>query len=81
MLDGGTGSDRLFGGAGADIFIFADGTGTDFIFDFEDGVDLIQLDGLSFDDVTIRSYRDTGTQILIGDDRIIMRDVAMSFIS
>lgn len=80
-LDGGAGIDRLFGGTGADVFVFADGTGTDFVYDFQDGVDLIQLEGLSFDDAVVKSYQGTGAMIVIGDDRIILRDIALSDVS
>lgn len=43
-LDGGLNSDVLTGGAGADVFVFAADGATDTITDFEDGVDLIDLD-------------------------------------
>ncbi|HSF65422.1 MAG TPA: hypothetical protein VLA78_13605 [Paracoccaceae bacterium] len=82
VLDGGAGTDRLFGGAGADVFVFADGGNLDFVYDFEDGVDLIQLDGLAFDDAVISSYRGgAGTQITIGDDRMILQGVAVADIT
>ena len=49
FLSGGPGTDRLFGGTEADIFFFKSGEGAndialaDIIFDFEDGVDKIQM--------------------------------------
>ena len=62
ILDGGTGKDTLTGGDGKDIFVIRSGDGsssyifpqTNFIHDFENGVDLIGLDnGLTFDELTI----------------------------
>jgi len=45
-LTGGAGNDVLIGGNGADLFVFDDaGWGTDIILDFEDGVDLVSLEG------------------------------------
>ncbi|GAA3852638.1 hypothetical protein [Celeribacter arenosi] len=73
VLDGGAGLDRLYGGSGADTFVFALGTGLDFVNDFEDGIDMIQLDGVSFDDVIIQTYRISDTLISAGDDLMILR--------
>ncbi|MCI4661894.1 MAG: lamin tail domain-containing protein [Neomegalonema sp.] len=50
---GGAGADRLFGGAGADTFAFDIGDGADRLFDFEDGVDMIEMTGVTFDDLLI----------------------------
>ena len=47
VIDGEEGNDRLTGGEGADVFVFFpgfDGGGTDFITDFESGVDVIEVD-------------------------------------
>jgi len=41
-LLGGSGNDDLFGGAGADEFVIQSGAGSDRIFDYEVGVDVIQ---------------------------------------
>ena len=40
-LYGGQGNDELFGGSGQDIFWFAPGEGTDTVYDYQPGVDLI----------------------------------------
>ncbi|NES70226.1 MAG: hypothetical protein F6K24_35925, partial [Okeania sp. SIO2D1] len=54
ILDGGLGSDRYNGGAGADTFIIGPGMGVDLIQRFEDGTDIIQLEGgIGFDDLDI----------------------------
>jgi len=59
-LRGGAGSDRMYGGAGADTFVFeaADMTAraTDFVGDFEAGLDLLsfQYDSPSIDGVRAR---------------------------
>ena len=59
-LIGGTGADRLSGGEGADTFVLGEGDGgdvlslADLITDFEDGLDLIGLEGgLQFSDLTV----------------------------
>ena len=59
-LDGGTGTDTLAGGSGTDTFIIRSGDGSseltdaDIILDFQDGTDVIGLDGgLTFNDLTI----------------------------
>ena len=54
IIDGGGGSDSVTGGGGSDIFVYAAGDGgaslalADVITDFEDGSDLIDLEGLDF---------------------------------
>ncbi|MDE5119814.1 MAG: hypothetical protein O4965_06615, partial [Trichodesmium sp. St19_bin1] len=45
LLYGGQGDDTLRGGEGSDRFVLAPGNGSDIIQDFEDGIDLLQLDG------------------------------------
>lgn len=47
MLDGGSGNDLLRGGGGADRFVFAPGRGDDVIVDFQDGTDLIAVQGVA----------------------------------
>lgn len=53
LLRGGLGDDLLTGDKGNDTFVFALGEGTDTVFDYGVGGDLIGLDGLSFGDLTI----------------------------
>ena len=59
-LDGGLGADTITGGSGSDLFVVREGDGgatialADLITDFEDGNDVIGLDGgLSFADLTV----------------------------
>ncbi|MEO0373501.1 MAG: hypothetical protein AAF329_02510 [Cyanobacteria bacterium P01_A01_bin.17] len=52
-LDGGFGDDSLFGGAGSDQFVLRAGNGNDQIFDYQNGVDTLVLDGLDFADLEI----------------------------
>jgi Ca2+-binding RTX toxin-like protein len=47
-LVAGAGSDTLFGGTGADRFVFASGHALDRVMDFENGLDLVDLSGLTF---------------------------------
>ncbi|MGK7921604.1 MAG: LamG-like jellyroll fold domain-containing protein [Trichodesmium sp.] len=52
LLDGGEGDDTLSGGEGSDRFVLAPGNGSDIILDFEDGIDLLELeDGIAFADL------------------------------
>ncbi len=79
-LYGGEGLDRLYGGADADVFVFAEGTGLDIVYDYDDGIDMIRLEGVLEADfgtpaVTVSDYRTTGALIEIGDDRMIVRSV------
>ncbi|NET44277.1 DUF4347 domain-containing protein [Okeania sp. SIO2B3] len=52
-LNGGLGNDRYNGGAGIDTFIIGPGMGIDLIQRFENGTDIIQLEGIGFDDLDI----------------------------
>ena len=65
-LYGGTGADTLYGGAGADTFVFASDNGNDWLVDFEDGLDVIDLSAITsitgFDDLAIRQF---GSQAMI----------------
>lgn len=75
-LSGGAGNDRLTGGADADTFHFTRGYDVDRIADFTDGVDLLDLEGVStqkqFDRLDIRQ---AGNNVVIdlgrGDQLII----------
>lgn len=63
ILNGGAGSDRLYGDAGIDTFVLASGMGLDSIYKFEDGIDIIRLDGgLTFGALQIAQ---SGTSTLI----------------
>jgi hypothetical protein len=58
-LDGGTGTDILAGGPGSDTFIIRAGDGSvalnnsNIIYDFQDGKDIIELQGISYSDLII----------------------------
>ena len=43
-LDGGAGNDTLIGGGGADSFVFRAGSGADRVVDFQNGVDMIEIE-------------------------------------
>ena len=53
LLIGGPGDDTQTGGAGVDTFVFGTLQGADTIADFEDGIDRINLVGVTFADVDI----------------------------
>ena len=54
-MDGGAGNDALYGGAGADVFIFNAGDGSDKVYDFLNGTDRFQIGAAAeaFSDVRI----------------------------
>ncbi|MEL6234227.1 MAG: calcium-binding protein [Pseudomonadota bacterium] len=67
-LTGDAGDDTLTGEAGADVFVINDGDGSDFITDFENGTDLIDLSGnsaVNFGDIS---------SIQFGDDLLVTID-------
>lgn len=72
-IDGGGGKDYLTGGAGADTFVFVADGRKDFIMDFEDGLDLIDLSGYhqigTVDDLTLKT-REWGVLIEIRGEKL-----------
>ncbi len=76
LIDG-RGNDHLWGGAGADVFEFIDDNRSDFIYDFEFGVDKIDVSDwgplFSYKDLTIGT-REKGAAILFGDEIIRLRN-------
>ena len=84
LLVGGEGNDQLTGGAGADTFVFGPNHGSDWIADFGDGDDVIDLSGLEgisgFDGLHLWSF---GTAAVIdltsqGGGRIWLQDTDVS---
>ena len=84
LLVGGEGNDQLTGGAGADTFVFGLNHGSDWITDFGDGDDVIDLSGLEgisgFDDLHVWSL---GTAAVVdlesqGGGRIWLQDTDVS---
>ena len=72
LIDG-RGNDILFGGSGADVFVFTPDGKSDFIEDFEVGIDRIDLSGWDhlyhIADITIET-RIGGAVIFVGEDII-----------
>ncbi|MFZ7094081.1 calcium-binding protein [Primorskyibacter sp. 2E233] len=81
FLHGGSGDDTLTGGAGTDTFIFYDNGGNDTISDFENGLDRIDLRGLStvstWGDLDIRQVSG-GTEIDLGEDILFLTNIQAS---
>lgn len=84
-LEGGDGDDRLlgggaidflFGGAGADVFVFAPGTDNDRIYDFEDGLDVIDLSGFAttWEAVTLVEAGPGRVKLFIGAEEFQIMD-------
>ncbi len=81
-LNGGLGTDRLYGDNGADIFVFdtSESSGNDIIYNFQSGVDTIQIDkstyGISdYSDISVQQFnspRGTSMVLMLNQDRIIL---------
>jgi alkaline phosphatase len=78
-LEGGQGDDLLIGGFGDDVFVFdlEAGVGNDRVNSFQQGVDLIQIVGANFDDLTIANTAG-GTLITHGEDSVFVASNAQS---
>ena len=74
VLDGGVGHDELRGGAGADRFVFANDGVTDRLLDFQDGVDLIDLD--PFVTLTVTTVAAGTVRIEHSGEVLIVTDLA-----
>lgn len=64
LLDGSTGNDWLYGGGGADTFVYRADGGADTIADYDDGSDRLRLVGAgatSFNDLTLADTADGAT--------------------
>jgi Ca2+-binding RTX toxin-like protein len=81
ILDGGADNDHLYGEGGADTFVFKPGMGHDVVYDFVNGIDMIQVVGLVEADITIQAYGTTSTEIVSGDDSMILSGIAPTLIS
>lgn len=70
---GEAGSDTLTGGNGRDVFVFALGSGSDRVSDFEDGDDLLYFDvaGAEFSSLIIRDAG-SDTVIQLGDIQVTL---------
>ncbi|MGB3407803.1 MAG: calcium-binding protein [Jannaschia sp.] len=70
IISGGAGDNRMAGGSGSDTFVFtAESTGKDKILDFELGIDIVKLNGVSVTSVEAFgtgsiAYLDTGGSII-----------------
>jgi Ca2+-binding RTX toxin-like protein len=81
-FDGGAGTDQLWGGADADTFHLDFGEGHDIIEDFENNVDLIELDNFTFEPgEDAFDYADQVGDDVVFDfgngDRLTVRDVSI----
>lgn len=86
-LGGGFGSDILVGGAGndslsggvsdsvKDVFVFAVGSGTDLIADFENDIDKLKFLGLEFSDLTIADSANGAVISYGNEDSITIADI------
>ncbi len=74
VLTGGAGSDLLNGQGGADTFVFVDGSGTDTVADWQDGIDLLAFDVTGPSDPSDLSVDVVGADTIIsaGDVRAVL---------
>lgn len=80
-LNGGYGNDILEGGAGADVFAFGQFAGSDWVMDFEDGVDRVDLsasDIAAFEDLT---FEEAGPKVLITAEAVPDFQITLAFVS
>ncbi|UWP93936.1 hypothetical protein K3X13_15765 (plasmid) [Aliiroseovarius crassostreae] len=78
----GGGNDLVSGGADADVFVWntTQSTGADRITDFQDGLDLLQMSGVSFADLTINSTAD-GALVSWSTGSVLLLDVEIANIT
>ncbi|MDU8910676.1 calcium-binding protein [Aestuariicoccus sp. MJ-SS9] len=67
-LEGGAGHDELSGGTGADTFVFSVVNGRDTLTDFEDGVDLLDVQALTLTGIADLTITQDGADALISLD-------------
>lgn len=78
LIEGLEGNDTLYGGSGADKFIFYANDGQDKVLDFANGTDLIRIwapgEVTSFSDVTVSAYG-SGTQLDFASTTVVLSNV------
>lgn len=81
VLHDGAGSDEMTGGEGADLFVLAarDGS-TDFILDFEDGLDRIDLRAwdVEYADLTVSEAEDGSLVVQIAGEELVVSSSTMT---
>ncbi|SLN73700.1 calcium-binding protein [Ruegeria meonggei] len=82
-LVGGFGDDVLTGGHGHDQFVFKTGEGDDRVTDFEDGVDLLRLEGtgLTYEDLVITDSADGAVVDMAGQGTITLTGLNPALLS
>ena len=77
-LNGGTGDDKMSGGGGADIYEFQAGDGVDTLIFFQDGIDLIELAGFAFSDLSITQDGSSARVSYGSDDAIVIHNMNLA---
>jgi Ca2+-binding RTX toxin-like protein len=81
VFRGGSGGDTMDGGGGADVFVFGNGSGRDRVLSFEDGIDRVDLEGITFGDVTLSSFAGGVRVTLDVGDRVELTGVTLAQIT
>ena len=68
----------MTGGSGIDRFVFSFDGKRDTVTDFEDGIDLIDLDGKKFDDIDSITDQNGGTLITITGTEMFLEGVVLA---
>ncbi|WP_417207998.1 calcium-binding protein [Antarctobacter sp.] len=76
LIEGLGGTDRLYGGGGADVFVFREGSGLNVVYDYVVGEDRILVDPAQIETLMILPYGEDDAEIrLASGDRMVLRDV------
>ncbi len=73
------GVDAMFGRDGADHFVLSADGQIDFIKDFQDGLDLIDIgrwEGAEFEDLSLRAIKTGKVLVTYGNEELVVQDVA-----
>ncbi|WP_158969049.1 calcium-binding protein [Chachezhania sediminis] len=78
FIDGGKGNDNLMGGADGDVFCFRTGSGADSIYDFEAGLDMVEIakGANRFGQLVFDAFED-GVQVSFSNVSIFFADMTL----
>ena len=81
LFSGLSGTDRLHGGGGADVFELRDGFDLNVVYDFVDGQDRILLSAEDYATMELLTYKGSDAEVrLASGDRMVLRDVDVNLL-